>query len=224
VSDSDGAEPLSSEELERVPVFPLPNAVFFPATDLPLHVFERRYRRMVEDCITQECSAIVVTLLERGWERDYEGRPAIHEIGGIGRIVGHQRLADGRHNILLRGVSRVRIEEVDAGTLPYRLARATVLEDRGQADRTDVQALIACAAPIVAAVRREHPEFGLGVDVGDPPGVVADRTADRLLADIALRQRVVETLDVGERLRIVTEAVGEIMAMLASRSKSRLLD
>jgi Lon protease-like protein len=217
-------EPFSEEELARLPVFPLPNAVFFPATSLPLHVFERRYRRMVEDCVAQGPLAMIVTLLRPGWERDYEGRPDVHTIAGAGRIVGHHRLADGRHNLLLRGVCRVELTELDAGTLPYRVASARALSDEGTVDRHAVQALLACTAPIVAAVRREHPEFDLGIEPGDPPGVVADRAADRLLADVALRQRVIETLDVGERIRMVTDAVGELMAMLSTRRRGEPLD
>lgn len=215
---------LSEEELAWLPIFPLPNAVFFPSTQLPLHVFERRYRRMVEDCLARGPGAMIVTLLAPGWEKDYERSPAIHTLAGAGRIVGHQSLPDGRHNILLSGVCRVRIEELDGGSLPYRVARAHALSDTGEASAADVRAMLACAAPVVAAVRREHPTFDLDVDPDAPPGVVADRTADRLVADVKLRQQLIETLDVGERVRIVTETVSELMAMLAGRRDGQLLD
>jgi Lon protease-like protein len=179
---------------------------------------------MVEDCLERGPAAMAVTLLAPGWEEDYEGSPAIHTLAGAGRIVGHQPLPDGRHNILLEGLCRVRIEELDGGSLPYRVARAHVLSDTGEASASDVRALLACAAPVVAAVRREHPTFDLEVDADDAPGVVADRTADRLVADVTLRQRLIETLDVGERIEVVTEAVGELMAMLARRRQGQLLD
>lgn len=214
-------EPLTEEELASLPLFPLPNAVFFPSTILPLHVFERRYRRMVEDCVAQGPLAMIVALLRPGWERDYEGRPPVYEIAGAGRIVAHERLADGRHNIVLHGLTRVAIEELPADGLPYRQARATVLSDEGTAGRADVQALLACTAPIVAAVRREHPEFALDVSPDEPASVVADRTADRLVPDVQLRQTLLETLDVGERVRMVTSSVGELMAMIASRGRGR---
>lgn len=215
----EAVEPLSDEELRRLPVFPLPRVVFFPHTDLPLHVFELRYRRMVEDCLDTGPLAMIVALLEPGWETDYEGRPPVHTIAGAGRIVAHERLADGRHNIVVRGLERVRLDELDPGPLPYRVARATPLEEHGSATSTDVTALLACAAPILAAVRREHPEFSLDVSPGDPPGLIADRTADRLVADVAARQALLEMLDVGERVRRVTDHVGELMAMLSTRGK-----
>lgn len=222
----DAIEPLSEGELNQLPVFPLPRAVFFPHTELPLHVFEVRYRQMVEDCLDEGPLAMIVALLEPGWEQDYGGKPPVCSIAGAGRIVAHEQLADGRHNIVVRGLSRVRLEELDAGPLPYRIARASVLEEHGSASSSDVTALLSCAAPIVAAVRREHPEFALDVDPGDSPGRIADRTADRLVADVDARQRILETLDVAERIRLVTEQVGELMAMLSARhdKKADLLD
>jgi len=78
-------------------------------------------------------------------------------------------------------------------------------------------ALLACAAPIVATVRREHSEFSLDVSPTDEPGLIADRAADRLVADVAARQHILETLDVSERIRVVTDHVGELMAMLSAQ-------
>lgn len=59
-------------QIESVPMFPLPDVVFFPKTYLPLHVFEERYREMVQDCLDGP-GRIAVPLLRPGWERDYQG-------------------------------------------------------------------------------------------------------------------------------------------------------
>jgi Lon protease-like protein len=94
----------------RLPVFPLPNVVFFPKTYLPLHIFESRYRRMVADVATGgQC--IAMALLKEGWEPDYYGNPAIYPALCIGRIVSVQPLPDGRSNILLQGLERCEISE-----------------------------------------------------------------------------------------------------------------
>lgn len=93
-----------------VPLFPLPNVVFFPKIFLPLHIFEGRYRAMVEDAV-QESRVIGMTLLREGWEADYEGSPAIHRTGCAGEIVYVQRLEDGRFNIVLRGMRRFQIRD-----------------------------------------------------------------------------------------------------------------
>ena len=95
---------------EQIPLFPLPNVVFFPKTYLPLHIFEPRYREMLADAEAGgRCIGMV--LLKEGWERDYYGTPPIFEVGCVGRLVGVEPLPDGRSNILLQGVSRFSIDE-----------------------------------------------------------------------------------------------------------------
>jgi len=109
---------------ERVPVFALPNVVFFPKTYLPLHIFEPRYRQMVADAAAGgQC--VAMALLKEGWETDYYGHPAIYPIGCIGRLVSVQPLADGRSNILLQGLERYEIQE-EFFEKPYREARVVV--------------------------------------------------------------------------------------------------
>ena len=60
-----------------LPLFPLPNLVFFPQTRLPLHIFEPRYRQMVADAVASD-QRFGIVLLRPGWETDYFGAPAIH--------------------------------------------------------------------------------------------------------------------------------------------------
>lgn len=109
----------------RVPVFPLPNVVFFPKTYLPLHVFEPRYRRMVAD-VTMGSQCIAMALLKEGWEPDYyKKNPAIYPALCIGRIVSVQPLPDGRSNILLQGLERCEILE-EHFDKPYREATIRV--------------------------------------------------------------------------------------------------
>jgi len=106
-----------------VPVFPLPNAVLFPQTVLPLHIFEPRYRAMVRDAAAAD-GMIAVALLKPGFEQDYAGGPPIHTLATIGRIEQLVRLPDGRSNLNLVGLVRVELSEVPS-TKPYRQARFT---------------------------------------------------------------------------------------------------
>ncbi len=108
----------------RLPVFPLPNVVFFPKTYLPLHVFEPRYRRMVAD-VTIGGQCIAMALLKEGWEPNYYENPAIYPALCIGRIVSVQPLPDGRSNILLQGLERCEILE-EHFEKPYREATIRV--------------------------------------------------------------------------------------------------
>jgi Lon protease-like protein len=111
-----------------IPVFALPNVVLFPKTYLPLHIFEPRYRRMVDDAaMGGQC--IGMALLKEGWESDYYGNPPVFTMGCVGRLVSVQPLAGGRSNILLQGLERFEIAE-ESHDRPYRQASIT-LKTRG---------------------------------------------------------------------------------------------
>ncbi|MFQ5521288.1 MAG: LON peptidase substrate-binding domain-containing protein, partial [Candidatus Methylomirabilia bacterium] len=112
----------------RLPVFPLPNVVFFPHTMLPLHIFEPRYREMVADCLTGD-KRLAVVLLKPGWEADYYGRPPVYPVAGAGEITQWESLPDGRYNILLRGLGRILIDGEAGSEKLYRLANARWLND-----------------------------------------------------------------------------------------------
>ena len=107
--------------MELAPVFPLSNAVLFPDTVLPLHIFEPRYRQMIRDVSGGE-GHLAIALLEPGYEEDYEGSPAFHRVGTLGRIEDLESLPDGRFNLHLVGLRRVELEEIPSPTR-YRVAR-----------------------------------------------------------------------------------------------------
>jgi len=104
-----------------IPLFPLPNLVFFPRTRLPLHIFEPRYRQMVADAVASD-QRFGIVLLRPGWETDYFGAPAIHACGTLGQIEQAVPLDDGRYNILVRGEMRFRVVG-EVSRQPYRMAR-----------------------------------------------------------------------------------------------------
>ncbi len=94
---------------EIIPIFPLPNVVLFPDVELPLHIFEPRYRQMVTD-IAEDHRLIGMVLLKGDWEHDYYGHPDLFEIGCAGKITRLVQLPDGRFNLILNGLSEFRIE------------------------------------------------------------------------------------------------------------------
>ena len=122
-----------------IPIFPLPNVVLFPNVFLPLHIFEPRYRAMVADALDGD-RMIGMVLLRPGWENDYEGRPPVFPIGCAGVISHHERLPDGRYNIVLRGLQKFRILGEETGK-SYRIARAeTIHEPLAGLDQDEVRA------------------------------------------------------------------------------------
>lgn len=115
-----------------LPLFPLPNIVFFPQTRLPLHVFEPRYRQMVTDALAGD-SRFGIVLLRPGWEADYFGTPPLFECGTIATIETAVPLGDGRYNIVVRGDGRFRIVDEIANE-PYRMARVVVEPELPRSD------------------------------------------------------------------------------------------
>lgn len=113
--------PVHPEGEFLLPVFPLPNLVFFPNTRLPLHIFEPRYRQLVRDALESH-RQFGIALLKPGWETDYDGSPPICEFGTLGSIENLVAMEDGRYNLVLAGIVRYRIIEAVVEA-PYRIAR-----------------------------------------------------------------------------------------------------
>jgi Lon protease-like protein len=101
--------------------------VLFPSVFLPLHIFEPRYRQMVDDALKGD-RIIGMVLLRPGWQGDYEGRPPVYPIGCAGVITHAERLSDGRFNIVLRGMEKFRVRGEETGRL-YRLANVESLPE-----------------------------------------------------------------------------------------------
>jgi len=127
VSPSGGKRAPEGTAAPVVPLFPLPNLWLFPAVVLPLHVFEERYRTMIEDCLDGP-GRIVLGTIEAGHEGEAAGAPPVYPLAGLGEIGRHERLPDGRFNILLVGLQRVHIREVPSDR-PYRQVEIRAAHD-----------------------------------------------------------------------------------------------
>ena len=92
---------------ETIPIFPLEDVMLFPRATRPLHIFEQRYRDMVDDALEGD-RLIGMVLLEPGYEADYEDTPPVFPIGCVGIITEAEKLPDGRYNIVL-GLSLIHI-------------------------------------------------------------------------------------------------------------------
>ncbi len=98
-----------------------------PRARLPLHIFEPRYRAMVRDALDSRGLIAMATFNGRDWGKEHLGDPPIRPCVCVGYIVRHERLEDGRYNILLHGVARAKVvDEIDHQ--PYRKARLEPIE------------------------------------------------------------------------------------------------
>lgn len=104
----------------EIPLFPL-NTVLFPGAPIHLHIFESRYRRMIQACL-QEGRPFGVVLIRRGAEA-YGPLAEPYEVGCSARIVQVQPLEGGRMNLVAFGEERFRILTLDASHHPYYVAQ-----------------------------------------------------------------------------------------------------
>ena len=109
-----------------VPLFPLKGVYLFPASVMPLIIFEPRYRVMVEDLLDGPGRLVMGTVSDE--DADMAGAPEVHPVAGLGEIGKHVRLPDGRYVIWLFGLARVRIQEADSDK-PYRKVKCEPLEE-----------------------------------------------------------------------------------------------
>src|SRR5262245_13073968 len=110
----------------EIPLFPLPNLVLFPHIVVPLHIFEERYKLMINGCI--ESSVPFGLVLLRGGS-DNESEETIHQVGVTARIVEVERLDEGRMNILCEGESRFRIHRFTQQT-PFWKGAVDLFQDK----------------------------------------------------------------------------------------------
>ena len=176
-----------------LPLFPLPNLVFFPETRLPLHVFEPRYRQLVTDIVDGD-KRFGIVLLRPGWEADYFGTPAVHGTGTIGEIEQAVPLDDGRFNILVRGQVRFRIIGEVTGE-PYRSARV-IAQPQQNRDASDSYAQRTWLAELATQYLRYLPDQG-GVPEIETVGLEALTNAliMSLNLDVEEKQRLLENDD-----------------------------
>jgi Lon protease-like protein len=173
--------------------------VLFPNVFLPLHIFEPRYRQMVADAL-QGDRIIGMALLRPGYEARYEGRPAIYDVGCAGVITHSHPFPDGRYDIVLRGIEKIRITSEDQSR-PYRIGHVdsiseTIPADEAQPLRQQRQRLEAVLAVAVERVRAE-PKFPPSV----PDEDLVNALAQYLELEIVERQALLECHGVLDRCR-----------------------
>jgi ATP-dependent Lon protease len=207
-------------------LFPLPNLVLFPHVLQPLHIFEPRYRALVEEAMAAD-RLIAMALLEPGWEPDYEGRPPLSGIACLGRITTAQRLDDGRYNILLAGLKRVRLLRELPPKKLFREAQVELFDDFYPSGAA-VQRPLA-QRRLVEAFRRSLPNMPEAHEqldqllAGDVClGTLTDILAYTLDLDPAIKQRLLAEQNVDRRAALLLdqlEQAGLSPAMAAGRGK-----
>ena len=185
-----------------LPVMVLPGVTLFPNAMLPLFIFEERYRSMLEEALgTGRMLAMVMP-------RDEEERE-VEMIAGAGLVRACIRNDDGTSNLILQGVSRVRVTGWEQ-TEPYRIARVELLvSEEGRIGNLDAQVIrlhALCARFKEQGIKLPE-QFESYLNQITDIGVITDLVASTLLADPAVRQELLEELEIPRRLERLLEAL-----------------
>jgi len=199
----------------RIPLFPL-NTVLFPMQGLPLHVFEERYKLMINRCL-DEVLPFGVVLIKSGDEVGGDAKP--YDVGTTAEIATVDRMPDGRFNLIAMGRRRFRIVYLEHSE-PYLQADVDFLETTGAADEG-----VHDQADAVAALYAEHMRLLMAISgqwtrelsLPGEPGRLADYVATQIEASNEAKQQLLETLAVPERLERLKFALGEAILALTER-------
>ncbi len=186
---------------KEVPVFPLPNVILFPRVELPLYIFEMRYRKMLADALTGN-KLIAISLLQKGWEERTEPYPS-HEVVGVGYLKAVVQNSDGTSHILLKGVERAKITAY-VQMEPYRIARIRSIPDRIE-DSEELEALNRRLRELFRKKLRlasEKPaeDFTLPRELSDPL-VLSHFVSFTANVDPYLKQDILETTNANCRIK-----------------------
>lgn len=202
----------------EIPLFPL-NTVLFPGGMLPLHIFEERYKLMVQRCQERE-QPFGVVLIRAGQEVGGAAEP--FEIGTTARITRVQPLANGRLNMLTIGGNRFRVRGLMHHE-PYLVGEIDLLADEDE-DTPGIDTAVARAGELFSAYTRLRlaltDEWTRRVSLPPRPGAAADHIASRIDTDARTKQRLLEELSVPRRLALEQRLLENGVVLLTSRLES----
>ncbi len=194
----------------EVRLFPLPQLVMFPSNVQPLHVFESRYREMLEDAVEGD-RLIALATLEPGYEADYYSRPPIAEPVCVGHVAHHEKTSQGTYHIVMIGLWRARVEQEILPVRSFRRARVSVLDEKPadaraartrQLGRDLVQGLVA-SNPAADKLAHEFAEGNVSL------GSLTDIVAFHLPFDLQFKLQLLAETDVLRRATLLQAALSQ---------------
>jgi Lon protease-like protein len=185
----------STELPATLPVMVLPGVTLFPNALLPLHIFESRYRLMLEEALS-DCRMLAMAMPRDKQEREVES------IAGAGLVRACIRNDDGTSNLILQGVSRVRFTGWEQ-TEPFRIARIEPVQSR-EGDQENIESRVTQLHALCARFKEQGIElpsqFEAYLNQISNIGVITDLVASTLVADSRVRQMLLEEVDIPKRL------------------------
>jgi len=205
----------------EVPVMTLPDAVLFPQSLLPLHIFEPRYRQMLRDVLASNRLFAVAGIDSRGLG-DPGTREPPHRIAGVGIIRACQKRSNGTSDLLLQGLIRVEVQRI-VTEHPYRRIRIRALSSAPGAEHAENERLRRELGRLLKQKVRLGVPAPLDVSqllkVVDDPETFADLAAFSFCENPAVKQMLLETLNVNRRLQLFSRQIRAEIESLRLRRK-----
>ncbi len=201
--------------MERLSLFPL-DTVLFPKQVLPLHIFEERYKTMIGRCI-EEGAPFGVVLIRSG--KQVGGDAVPHDVGTTARIARVQRLPDGEINLITLGRRRFRVLSLDRSE-PYLTGEVEYLVNEaaeGGAVHREAERVAALFAEQFRLVMAVSNQWTRELNLPGEADVLADFVAAQIEVPADVKQELLETLSVLDRLRRESELLGELIRTLTQR-------
>ncbi len=205
---------LSPAQRNRLPMFPLPGVWLFPGALLPLHVFEPRYVEMVEHALAAADGALAIGTLRPGYEADYEGRPPVYPLLGAGVILAAHDREDGRYDIVVRGLERVRLMREHPPERAFREVMVARHPDHTSPDDPLEHRLRDLLHQLAERSPGAQQALQLILGQAEDAPELTNLVGMHAISDPQLKQTLFENPDVHARLRLACDAMGRLLLEL----------
>ncbi len=206
-----------------LPMLPVRDIVVFPYMILPLFVGREASIRSVEDALAK--NRLIFLASQKEIAEENPSADSIYTIGTIAMIMRMRKLSDGRVKILIQGVAKGRVKNFVKSSPSFEVEVEKIEELPVATPSVECEALIRTAKEkiekIIALGRVLSPDILLVLDDVTDPGRLADLIASNLGVKVQDAQKVLETADHKERLKLVNEILTNELEVLQAQTKMR---
>nr|BFD64747.1 endopeptidase La [Bdellovibrio sp. HM001] len=208
---------------QTLPMLPVRDIVVFPYMIIPLYVGRDASIRSVEEALAK--NRLIFLASQKDITEENPSPDNIYTVGTVAMIMRMRKLSDGRVKILIQGVAKGRVKNFTKTAPSFEVAVEKIEETPVQKTVVENEALIRTAKEhierIIALGRPLSPDILLVLDDVSDPGRIADLIASNLGVKVQDAQKVLETSDATERLKLVNEILAAELEVMQTQQKNR---
>ena len=208
---------------QTLPMLPVRDIVVFPYMIIPLFVGREASIRSVEEALAK--NRLIFLASQKDISEENPSPNSIYEVGTVAMIMRMKKLSDGRVKILIQGVAKAKVTSYSKTSPCYEVAIERINEPVPAAPSVEVEALIRNSKEqierIIALGRPLSPDILLVLDDVSDPGRIADLIASNLGIKTNDAQKVLETFEPKERLKLVNDILKAELDIMSAQQKNR---